>query len=394
MNPKDIVDRMGKVWGQIAPSLAAIPAARLRSSATTDNLTHSPQLMLVSGLKQSRITPYGWRRSAPIGDAPDGHSLEAHHNCSNNFFRRLTLMRRIRRMARLNIIRFGFGALLFSCIAASAQAGFVSGFVGNSETYLFTLFPTTVGGSDLLDGVGDGVINFAVYETETGDWLSELGVEANPMVITDIGGSAGDPDSDAAYVYFYQMVNSNPAAGEERLTDLFIQRGLFDQGGYITVSGVPAVFDETVGGATGGWANPSIGTAAPAPTAGVVNAGDPDTNPENGIPGFGAGSVEGFVGDSTAAVPTSLNRSASFYNFEWVGAGIPVPTATVLSHSVVVYLTSSRPPAYLLGRTQDGQYADGDVPSNVPELGTFAMSFGALAMGLIAAFGTSPRKPR
>lgn len=280
-------------------------------------------------------------------------------------------------MYRKGLLQIGLSLALVAGIAQASQAGFASAFVGNSqgEVGLGEIYPPNT------QPEGDGLINFAVYindaSTPTGNWVTDLGIEANGMFLNDLVG-AGPVDETAAYVYFYQLVNTNPdGIADDVLSEMQIERGQFDTGGYLTIGGVPVLFNEAVDGGTGPPANTAIGTATTDPI------------PGNNVPGFSGGVLDAtpFVADASAVIPDDWNRLSSFYEFEFPGSAIFGLDED--KYSTVVFMTSSLSPTYLLGRMKDGQTADGDVPSNTPEPGTFAMTAAALA---IAAGAVVARK--
>jgi hypothetical protein len=253
-----------------------------------------------------------------------------------------------------------------------SKAGFfIPGFTGNSQTEL----GTPPGGTPLFAApTADGLINFAVYDNTAGgaptNWIADLGVPITPLTI-GLGVSGFE-----SYVYFYQLVNANPAgtvAADSTLHSLQISAGVFSGGGFLpgTVfdSATPGLAGAT--GPTGPAANPSIGP----PTT--------DLLPGNNSPGFGGGALTAaeFAAIGGTIAPTSLTfiSGEGLYSF---GFDTRIPSG---GYSSVVFLVSDIPPTYLLGRSHDGFYTDGDVPSNTPEPGTFVMTAGALAIALGAA---------
>jgi hypothetical protein len=269
---------------------------------------------------------------------------------------------------------------------SSLQAGFLADFTGNTEL--------VVGGTN-----SDGVVNFAVYEN-TGNWEIDLGITGNVMEFNDLSGlSIGSDDTDAPYVYFYQIMNTNPFTPDDALRLLQIAKGQFDEGGYVTLGvgggGPLAVFDESASspgyggigvtptsGPTSGWSNPSLGPAVGSPPGA---GGDADPTPGNETPGYSGALLDSTpfaAGNAATFAPLQLNVLSSFYEFQF--AGIPSPSTTVLRHSVVLYLTSSRAPVYRTGHLFDGfPPTSGDIPSNTPELGNFAMALAALCVGSV-----------
>jgi hypothetical protein len=56
----------------------------------------------------------------------------------------------------------------------------------------------------------DSTVNFAVYENlDGGDWVSELGL-SNPTALLSTPGTVVPVDTTAPYVFFYQVVNTDP----------------------------------------------------------------------------------------------------------------------------------------------------------------------------------------
>jgi hypothetical protein len=272
-------------------------------------------------------------------------------------------------------------AIVLALLAAStAQAGFESAFTGNSQTVFDE--------DGVTRGTSDGLINFAVYKNQggaTGNWITDLGLTGlvSATTTSDLPGTSGREE----YVYFYQLVNTNPAgsvAGDSGLHLLQIQSGPGDflAGGYVSGSGFNSATPGLAGatGVTGPTSNPSIG---PPTTDGTVG-----NDPVNGTPGFSGGTLggTGFLPVVGAVTPNSLRfvtgdihgQELEFWQFSW-DAGFPLG-----GYSTVVFLTSNSRPQYLRGIVHDGSTTDGDIPSTTPEPATFVSMLGVLATGLVA----------
>ncbi len=283
-------------------------------------------------------------------------------------------------MSRTNLVGFALSVALVVGCCQFAQAGWVPGFTGNSQFELGYNGPTA-----------DGVVSFAVWDNAGGDtWDVDLGVEPNRMKINVLGQQdIGTLHGDAPYIYFYQVVNTDPdTSSEDVLSEFQVQRGIFTEGGFLVAGNVPAVFNEaTVAGSTPvdnvNTALDAAGSATGTPTT--------DWTPGNHIPGDPNASLAStpFVGDASAVTPVTLNLQVGYYDFEF-GNGI---SDNPIGYSAVMYLTSDLAPRYLLGALHDGNaVADGDIPSNTPEPGSFVMVLGALFCGLAAVVSGTRRK--
>ena len=100
-------------------------------------------------------------------------------------------------------------------VPAVSEAGFLANFSGH-----------TVFGFD--DARADGTVSFGVYEAETPDWTTEFGGAGSDFdnAVTDQSGFGTDVNT--KLVFFYQVVNNDPAGGLEDALESF--QILFDTG--------------------------------------------------------------------------------------------------------------------------------------------------------------------
>jgi hypothetical protein len=285
-------------------------------------------------------------------------------------------------MARSSWIAFGLSLAMMVCSARFAQAGFVPGFTGNSQTL--------VDGSLVSHPASDGLINFAVWDNSAGgnwitDFLTAYGVSVVPLTAL----VAADPF--APYVYLYQVVNTNPVAPDSPLHLFQVQGGEFDPvGGYLLSAGTGVGFNELVAAVptvTGPTSNVALGTTDALPGDGIPGAIIPNTDLD-AIP---------FAAVAGAETPTGLTHlvAENLWQFEFpdqtTSGGTDHSLAPSVGYSTIVFLTSDRVPTYLPGRVHNGDVTYGDIPSNTPEPGSFAMAFGAIVVGLAAVAGAAKK---
>lgn len=275
-------------------------------------------------------------------------------------------------MLSFKSLRLGFTVLIVTASAGIAQAAFLPGYSGNSQ------FINPHASSD-------GVVNFGVYANTDGDWTNDFGLPANtiqqlfelspgPSVI------GNGIDSAANFVYFYQIVNTDPdPATDATLKELEINlpegTSLVTSAGYLdghvfddpTDATLPAGPD----GATGPTGNARLGT-------------DPDTTPDpDDVDGDGAPSESGVVLTGFAAIGGAINpnwaEEADPFTLQFIFVPSVIPTG---SYSSVFFLTSNVGPDYLPAQLEDTDDTNADIPVPNPELGTFAMTISAFACAL------------
>jgi hypothetical protein len=233
---------------------------------------------------------------------------------------------------------FVLSVVVVALIGLTANAGFVGSHTGNSQT--------VYDDSLVAQPSSDGLINFAVYHNLSGDWRTNLGIGSSSIPFNFAG--TGPTTGTEEFVYFYQVVNTNPdTTGEPATPDSGLSLlqvgvssiGVFSSAGYITVGGINADF-----------AGLSVG---PATT---------DTMPGNGAPGFSFAPAPGFAPDATASSPLILSTATgggTFYQFTFA----PILTG---GFSSIVYLTADSAPIYLKSKVHDGHFTGGDAPSPGP----------------------------
>lgn len=257
------------------------------------------------------------------------------------------------------VLRAAAVALALTALPNAADAGWEPGYNGNSQL----VAPSAR---------ADGVINFAVYKTEDADWTDDFGAGFDAAVRTFMGSTNVAVGS---YIYFYQVVNTNPNNPESSLSNLYLaSSGSLNAAG--TVDGYLFTEGSGPGSTVGPVGNQRLG-AENGPNDSTVN-GVPSngTTPPSGFV-FNSGAVNiGNYDDDDEAFPDNTPgdesddipaRKFSFSN-----------TLAVDMYSSVAFLISPNAPKYGMGSLQDGGYTRGDVPVPSPEPGTFAL----LGLGL------------
>ena len=247
---------------------------------------------------------------------------------------------------------------------AALQAGFLSQYTGNTQM------------SDSGASVG-GVVDFAVYQNPAGhNWAADLGLTS---ALSGTGG--GSPDTSAGYVYFYEVVNTAPNAGNGSIAHFNVGNtdAPFTSGGWLK----GYVFNDANNKAVGPPSNPFLGPAA---------SGD---DPFNNQPSHSGVSLGSPPFTNSGVSPTDPTGVAS------LGGSGSANTATFLwtilfgnsligqnSYSPVLFFTSSNSPMYGIGSISDPSGlnpADGGIPSQAPEPATLLMwSIGALGCLVVA----------
>lgn len=266
------------------------------------------------------------------------------------------------------------GGVAWAAWPVVTQAGFLPQYTGNTQM------------SDAGASAG-GVVDFAVYQNPTGhNWAADLGVTSA------LSGSGAD--TTASYVYFYEVVNTAPNAGNGMIAHFNVGNSgtPFTSGGWLN----GYVFNDANNNAVGPPSNPFLGPAA--------SGDDPFTNQPShsgvtlGTPPFtndgvsptnptGVASLGGDGGGATATFLWTILFGNSLLNQN--------------SYSPVLFFTSGASPAYADGSISGSSGlnpADGGIPSQAPEptalvmwgLGTLGgLVFGRKAFGKKAAAGTA-----
>jgi hypothetical protein len=280
-------------------------------------------------------------------------------------------------------IVIGMCFLLVAAIPQFAAAAFLSDFTGNTQFFN-------------PSAQSDGVVNFAVYETGDSDWTDDFGAAIDAAIgelSPPLGpGTVGNGiDEDALYVYFYQIVNTNPntlpaGVGDSALNQLELTLPALlssvTSAGFIT----DYVFDDPTGvgpdGATGPAGNARLGTLADTTPGPDDVAGDHSPSEKLSISSPGTPLI-GFT--FLASIEPDFVQETPFDLLEIVFNPInAIPTG---SWSSVFFITSNLPPIYWEAELEDGGDTHGDIPVPNPEPGTFLMTLGALACGLIGVLG-------
>lgn len=258
-------------------------------------------------------------------------------------------------------------ALLLGGSLTDAEAGWIARLTGNTQL------------SDNPNS--DGIVNFAVYRPDTSDWVTELGLGS----VVESLLLSGTVDVDAAYVFFYQIVNTDPNVHPtEPDHELHVLKVPNYSPGALTSIGYLKDTVFTDGAPVGPSGNRFLGSEAPGDDKGddVVD-GVPS---ESGVTGIG------FASDSAAYDPLtgSMNSGDHLARFTWDQVVIPgfgvfgdgaIPTG---SYSSVVFMTTDLDyePDYHKGNLRNGDPpSDGDLPRPNPEPGSLIL----LALGLPAA---------
>jgi hypothetical protein len=217
----------------------------------------------------------------------------------------------------------------------------------------------------------DSIVNFSVYQAEDSDWTDDTFFG----VVDTITNQHGTLDSDAQYVYMYQVVNVDPATSAEAdLAKLSVRTfGDVTSGGFFNST----VFHD--GSAQIDGSNWSLTNPEPSSFP-----GDDFINQTTGI---GDGQPSATV--STSNVSLVIDATGNLqdpYSLQFASGGCPGPSApcdvmawnfpfpgNILEssdeYSPVLYLTSNQAPIYHFGETESiqGTGADGEIPTVSPE---------------------------
>jgi hypothetical protein len=289
----------------------------------------------------------------------------------------------------------GVLSTVIALVAVSqTQAAFLPLYSGNSQ---FLYGP----GAVLTQNPGaDGAVNFSVFDnTGDPDWTNNFGAAFDAAVTYSFGGGAA-ADS-AKYVYFYQLVNTDPAhtainppvgGTHDPLKGFQVQL----TGGTASITGAGWVTNRV-------FTDPASGGAATGPGANARLGFAPNVTPGDDIPGTGVPSEfgttpSGFATITAAIEPafTSPLSQAITFNFLPFFGSSTIPLG---GYSSILFITTNAPPVYLRGSVQDFSSTEADIPSPfsptvTPEPGTFVSLGGALVCGAVALMAYGKRKLR
>lgn len=253
----------------------------------------------------------------------------------------------------------GLAAVSLAISPAAVQGGFLTQYTGNTQM------------SDSGASVG-GVVDFAVYQNPTGqNWETDLGISS---AVTGSG-----VDATAAYVYFYEVVNTAPNAGNGLIAHFNVGNSgtPFTSGGWL--KGYD--FNDANNNAVGPPSNPFLGPAASGndpfsnqPSHSGVSLGSPPfTN--NGLSPTNPMGVAALGGPGSGGTATFLWTILDGNSL--LGQN---------SYSPVLFFTSDMSPVYANGSISDSSGlnpADPGVPSQeAPEPATLGIwALGALVVG-------------
>ena len=299
-------------------------------------------------------------------------------------------------MVRTNLIRLYLAVAMVVFMAPLAQAAFVLG--GN------TVFGGPDDGFPPPESTADGLVNFAIYQTTSGNWGTELAAIIGDGSTTTVSGGGGysptfsavpiigSVDYTASYVYMYQVVNTNPygtAAADASLNSLTITFP-YDVASAITSVGYlrDTVFEDPTGVLVGPSTNQKLG-----PVADGTNPVGGDT-PGDGTPTYSQATADIIGLNPAAPAPADL---------------LPAVTATVFpnelrftlgadelltnKYTTVMFFTTNMPTyIYSVDNLTDTTHTYGDLPIPNPEPGSFVMVLGAVVCGLGAVVARVRRK--
>lgn len=265
------------------------------------------------------------------------------------------------------LLVFGLSALLLS--PCSARAGFLTAFTGNTQM------------SDYSNS--DGIVNFAVYQNTTANWATALGLSPSTL------SGGGAIDTAAQYVYFFQIVNTDPNANgiDPPLEVLKVASGQIPYGSAGFLSNT--VFNDTSGSAVGPSGNRYLGSEGPP-------SSPEDKGDNSSETGSFLNSTTPFVSAASAYNPQQADvggaGAGNFADFVWgpvAGSG-EIPLG---SFSSVVFLTSNMAPSFGEGDLRDGSpLSDGPIPVQGPEPASWVLSILGI-LGLAGRHGWRRVRP-
>lgn len=257
-----------------------------------------------------------------------------------------------------------------AAICGQANAQFQPGFTGWTEF------------ADSGSSAG-GVVDFAVYQNsgaDGGNWVSQLGLSssiASAGVLDSNGGNT--VDSTAQFVFFYEVVNTAPAAGNGSIANFNVNSYTtpYTSGGWLN----NYVFNDTAVTNT----HPYIGTQ---PT------GTPPDNQQYYYPSVMGQSLDSAMPFTNSGVTTTAPTGVASLGGAGGGGAATFQWTTFFGnhllaashYSPVLFLTSNTTPSYSAGSlssTSGMNASDGNIPTQAPEPATLLM-WGAGALGLAA----------
>ncbi|PQO29798.1 hypothetical protein DTL21_27580 [Bremerella cremea] len=241
----------------------------------------------------------------------------------------------------------------------SVEAGFLPGFSGNSVM-------------GMPGASGDATVSFSVYETTDSDWTNDFGVPFQ-SAITALGGTS--LVSDASYVFFYQVVNTNPNPSANDPLSNFRVSSASEFNSFGTVNGF--VFNDA-DGAVGPTTNPSLGSSA-SPIDMVLD-GVPS---ESGVVPSGSGFAANGSAVGAPGITASYLSSVDELRFT-------LPSVAPNAYTSILFATVSGnftipPVVYGKGMSLDGVATYGDIPTPTPVPAGLALLFTGLP-GVLGMF--------
>ncbi|MEX0711623.1 MAG: PEP-CTERM sorting domain-containing protein [Pirellulales bacterium] len=255
----------------------------------------------------------------------------------------------------------GMAAIAVLAMAVNtANAGFISGFVGNTQ------MDDSVGSTEHVTAV----VSFAVYDNSGDDF--DTGVLGSPTGLYERGDLlTPEVDLSAPFIYLYQITNFNVAADNLHIRVFYLTdtHDLIDAIGFFS----GRVFTDTDGN-VGPSGNEALGD-------------DSGTDPVDPLVDDVVtlyGSDPGFASLTAAGDPDDAGDAGGGIKF------IQYTSSTVLSDgafSSVIIATSNFGPSFRTGILEDGGddlTSDGNVPVPTPEPATLALLLGGAPVGLVA----------
>lgn len=243
--------------------------------------------------------------------------------------------------SRMRPILVMMGALIATAMhGPAAEAGYVNGFTGS------VTLTSGVGGN-----TANGIINFAVWNSTSGNWLTDLGVSGAGQT-TNFNGTVNPADT---YVYLYEVVNTDLNNNLQQLKVTFnnpgvtiTSMGIFNNRVFLSGNGMPV----------GPAGNQAIGN--------------------NGLLGTGttsSGQTSPPLINPIGATQNSGNNQASF-----------AFTLTPGQYTSIMYVTTNIAPSFAPGQIRDnnGGISIGSVPGVVPEPSSIALLLGGIGISSLA----------
>lgn len=272
---------------------------------------------------------------------------------------------------------FALAGLMLAALLIASPRGAEAAFVVSGYSSFVDHISTNGGTIDSVPtGVAYGVVNFAVYENTTGDWVTALGLTglANEGGTVAGSGPAG-VDTSAEYVYFYQIVN----VGTTPIDQLQVGMNPIDASsvGYVTGTSLSD-------GAAITSANPYLG-ANPG-TQPLEAGGNGVPTSLGGLTGLAASSgVNNAFGSAISGPggtipPNSPATGNVAFNFVAFAGNVTIAPG---AYSTLLFITSHKSYGYLTGTLNDGGLTYNELPAPVPLPATLAL----LASGVPGLMG-------